>query len=814
MKLQTLRLKNFRQHADTEVAFPDAGITGIVGTNESGKSTLLEATTWALYGSKAVRGTKDGIRWNRAPARHVAEAELRFEVGGTRYRVERTESNAKVFLESEDTPVAEGTSAVDEYLPERIGMTLEEFSATYLCQQKDLPRLAAMGPTERQTFVRSVMGLDRIDEALKACRSKKNDLGREREGLAAGLGERAPLEKELEDAAGRAEFVLGQAQDLAGAAAEAGARVEETDARLARLEEAKRRRDELVRDRGAAARNAADVCADLESVRADLARAKEAAAKLERVEPKLAKLPALHERRDELRDARAAAGERKTLTSTIERLESEIDRVETQMVEAAEQKSAYTKGALEDARAEYERIREQLDNLRAERERARAQAEARLDAADAEVQSLDGQIEAISDAGMDGDCPMCARPLGGQLDDVLASLRTRQHSKVVARRDAGHAIQDLIEPSEDERRLQRDLAEVRDRGERLKEAKLAADAATRRRQDLDIRIRSTERELRGARERLAELPDVTGDADALAEVERRIHALEGLERSEAIPARALVAQGESLSRREAQLVERLETADRARDRAGAELRELDFDEAAHADAKAADEEAEAFRRQVREDLARAQAAQNAAVERRQRAETALAAYDERAGRLTELSEALRVHTAAADRLDTFRLEQASMIRPELEELVSGFMATLTDGRHDAATVTEDFDVVLQESGLDAPVVSGGTEDVAALAMRLAISQMIAERAGHPLSLLVLDEPFGSLDEVRRAAVLNLIRRLSGTFEQVLVISHVAETKDAVDAVVEVAYDEAEGCSRARVLGAAPASEPAAALAVA
>src|SRR2546426_7826719 len=38
-------------------------------------------------------------------------------------------------------------------------------------------------------------------------------------------------------------------------------------------------------------------------------------------------------------------------------------------------------------------------------------------------------------------------------------------------------------------------------------------------------------------------------------------------------------------------------------------------------------------------------------------------------------------------------------------------------------------------------------------LRLAISQMIAERAGQPLSLLVLDEIFGSLDESRRQHVL-------------------------------------------------------------
>ncbi len=63
---------------------------------------------------------------------------------------------------------------------------------------------------------------------------------------------------------------------------------------------------------------------------------------------------------------------------------------------------------------------------------------------------------------------------------------------------------------------------------------------------------------------------------------------------------------------------------------------------------------------------------------------------------------------------------------------------------------EDYMVTLLDGGEAKPVISGGEEDIANLALRLAISQMIADRAGQPLSLLVLDEIFGSLDEERRA----------------------------------------------------------------
>src|SRR5207253_11243771 len=71
MQLLRLRLVNFRKHADTELEF-GPGITGIIGPNGSGKTSILEAIAWALYGVQAVRGDKDSIRraGGRSPRRH------------------------------------------------------------------------------------------------------------------------------------------------------------------------------------------------------------------------------------------------------------------------------------------------------------------------------------------------------------------------------------------------------------------------------------------------------------------------------------------------------------------------------------------------------------------------------------------------------------------------------------------------------------------------------------------------------------------------------------------------------------------------
>ena len=140
------------------------------------------------------------------------------------------------------------------------------------------------------------------------------------------------------------------------------------------------------------------------------------------------------------------------------------------------------------------------------------------------------------------------------------------------------------------------------------------------------------------------------------------------------------------------------------------------------------------------------------------------------------------------------MELNAAMRPELSERASSFFADLTDGRYAELELDEDYRVLVIEDGQPQPVISGGEEDLANLVLRLAISQMVAERAGQPLSLLVLDEIFGSLDAHRRSNVVQLLRRLADRFPQVVLITHIESVKDGVDRVLRVALDEQRGAA--------------------
>src|SRR6185503_8060631 len=105
----------------------------------------------------------------------------------------------------------------------------------------------------------------------------------------------------------------------------------------------------------------------------------------------------------------------------------------------------------------------------------------------------------------------------------------------------------------------------------------------------------------------------------------------------------------------------------------------------------------------------------------------------------------RLHDELDRAFNEMRAQLNAELRPELSELATSFLRELLDSRTSEFELDEKYNIVIVEDGIAKPVLSGGEEDIANLVLRLAVSQMIAERSGQAFSLLILDEVFGSLD---------------------------------------------------------------------
>ena len=155
----------------------------------------------------------------------------------------------------------------------------------------------------------------------------------------------------------------------------------------------------------------------------------------------------------------------------------------------------------------------------------------------------------------------------------------------------------------------------------------------------------------------------------------------------------------------------------------------------------------------------------------------------------------RLHDELDRAYTDLRTDLNFQLRPELSELASAFLTELTDARYAELELDDSYNVIVLEDGIPKPVISGGEEDLANLVLRLAISQMIAERAGQSFSLLILDEVFGSLDEARRQNVVELLRAAAGPVRAGHPHHAHRAVREGLDRVINVRYDEERGTSR-------------------
>ncbi|MBD3168719.1 MAG: AAA family ATPase, partial [candidate division Zixibacteria bacterium] len=149
-------------------------------------------------------------------------------------------------------------------------------------------------------------------------------------------------------------------------------------------------------------------------------------------------------------------------------------------------------------------------------------------------------------------------------------------------------------------------------------------------------------------------------------------------------------------------------------------------------------------------------------------------------------------------LDKFREDLISRIKPELSVRATYYLDMLTNGKYNELEVAEGYNINISDNGdkFELDRFSGGEQDVANLCLRLAISELAADRRDTRFQFIVLDEIFGSLDFERREAVLNALGNLRRRFRQIFVITHLEDIKDRLENVIMV-EELPDGSSRAR-----------------
>ena len=805
MQLHRLRLVNFRQHEHTELEF-GPGITGIFGPNGAGKTTLLEAIAWAIYGAQAVRGDKDSIRRLGAKGRAGVEVDLEFRLGAHEYRVTRGLSTAA--LHQDGQLVANSLKAVTDKLERTLGMTHDEFFNTYFTGQKELAVMSALGKTERAAFLSRVLGYERLREAQERVRQVRNAMAAEVRGLETGLPDGAALAAERRTAEQRLAEALGAARRADAARTDAEEALGREEPRWDEWVTRRERTLSLDGERRMAQQAVVSARQEFQRLDKDLADALAAREQLRRLDAALAPVARLKREVAELERLQREAAARRAEEAQLAELGRAVGTLERRLTELGDVPDHLARA---DAAARGLQDRLDVAERAAEDERTawvrdRQYAETRRTELLKLYEELKEQRDQIVKLGPEGTCPTCKRPLGPEYAGVLALLDSQLDVITV---DGKYFRQRLEQLAQAPARLL-DAEAERDRV--LEESRRASARAGELRAQLEERERASA-ELAEARRRAGE-------------IERRLAARPGgydsarhdavrAELAKREPIALEAAALEERARRAERLVKEAEQAEHQLSAGERRVREVTdavraegFSDAEYLQAKDRFDRAVGATREAELAVVEARGELNRAEDDVREAKRREAERAQRERHIAQLKTRQRLHNELDRAFSDLRGELNARMRPEIAELASGFLADLTDGRYDELELTEDYTVTILEAGVPKPVISGGEEDVASLVLRLAISQMIAERAGQPLSLLVLDEIFGSLDDARRLHVVGLLRRLADRFPQVVLITHIEQVREGLDRVIRVDFDPARGTSVVRdetaTLGAADA----------
>ena len=836
-----LRLRNFMCYrAEQELDFTGIHLACLAGDNGHGKSTLLDAMTWALWGKARARRDDELITLGE----NEMWVEFEFGLGPQRYRIwrqrskrARGQSDLHFYVWND---AAKDWQILDEgNLNERqaqitrtLRMDYDTFTNSAFLLQGRADSFTVKTAGERKEILADILGLDRYDRyeerAKEEVRARKDQAERiqgEIGGIDRELSRRPVYEAQLETA--RANVQVAGLASRAAEAEQARARqavqsLEEQDRQLqdlrARLARDTRDLSEAHDQLGTAQARLTEYegvleqRAEIEAGWAALGRAREQDAEWN---ARLLQHTGLQE---QLNRVRLAIGQtRSGLEAEGRQLQSRQQELRRRIAYAEEQQAVLAE--VQKILARFTELQARRDALSVERQEAAERIGALVaqkDRAKAEGQVLRDKLVMLAEAET-ASCPLCGSPLdAGHRQEVLGGMES-ERDQLAAHYRAGQAeIKALSERraglDAEDAELARDL-KARDARQHqaakaeaaIAEGQAAADELARlQKQDAEIASRlaredyapAEHAELAQLRAQEAQIAyDSEAHRAAKAEAARwqpyelryqrqLLPALEGIDEARA----RVQSLAGAVARREAEVSADQERVARL-DQALGDLPGL----------RAALTQAERALGTAQVDERRARQEEGAAMQQLSVLRTLSERREQLGHELDQINDEISVFNQLREAFGKRGL-QAMIIEsaiPEVEIEANQLLGRMSQGRMSVRLETqrekvtggtaETLDIIISdELGARAyEMYSGGEAFRANLALRIAISKLLARRAGAQLQTLVIDEGFGTQDAQGRALLVEAISSIQHDFERVLVVTHIDELKDLFPARIDV-----------------------------
>ncbi|MGH2751902.1 MAG: AAA family ATPase [Actinomycetota bacterium] len=795
MRPLDLVLEGFRSHEHrTQISFRNRSLIAIVGPTGAGKSSILDAICYALYGkTPREQGRPQKLICSRG---EEARVKLTFAVDGRTYEVTRAvrrKGQAPHVLIDLDAGehLCSGVAAVSTRVEELLGLDFAAFCSSVLLAQGEFAKFLGATAGKRSEILKGVFRLEQIDALRAAAKGKLDGLDgdlREIEGerrgipedVAALIARATGLHEAASERATRLEKALPREEELQSVLRDAHARSERATKELARYDSASRRLPEQA-SFAELREQESSIGALLTEGRAALeAAGKRRGAALNA----LGSLEVKHGSERALAELRAKA-------DGLGRLAHEVDVLRERAKSTQEEVDGLRKAA-ESAEGAHSTARAALS--RAEVKRAEIEVAHRAHALRSELE-------------IGAPCPVCeqavtALPTGAVVASVTEAQTAARAAKEAEDRSAAFVADARGALTRSEARLAGLAERVEGAVERLTAARSEVGAAVGETDDPLAAIDAWLAMLSAARAEVEDARKVLEESQS--EVRRREALEDGFATARRAAAAQLIEVAAAVELDPPGIEDPVDAlADGAR-RALEEVTErLKTARSALEEASRAEADTEASLSSLRAELQLAEGATIAQAMARARADADVAAKEVadleakavRAAELDELEAKLRARRADFAQLYTdfgprgfisFLLEEKTRL---LMELGSERLRAMTD-RYRLAVDGAEMNVVDELDGekrRNVDTLSGGETFLASLALALALAELVT-RSGGRLQCFFLDEGFGSLDPESFDLAMTGIENIVTEDRLIGLVSHVPALALRVEDRIELEKD--------------------------
>ncbi|MBN1485822.1 MAG: SMC family ATPase [Chloroflexia bacterium] len=837
----SLRLRNFMCYRESlpPLEFGDLHVACLSGPNGAGKSALLDAITWALWGRARSRYDSDLI----SSGAQEMEVEFEFLLEGNHYRVFRRRDQAALGGRGKSqldlqvySPLGwrsmaeESIRATEQRIVQLLRMDYDTFINSAFLLQGRADEFTVKPPAERKRILGEILGLSYYETLEKRARERERAEDRIVQSLdvllqdmESQLARREQQEQSLESARQEVQALEEQSQEVQQALADLRSRIAGLEAAARQIEGLRQRQHALQQELSRLEERLSQERARIETTQGLLEHASEIEARYEQMlelrqhnqhlSQAAGKILALGERQRALEQTIAQARgkyqtEREILRHTLGQIEQHLQEQPALQGRLAEIRAKLA--LLQEKQAQCQQIQETVQERMGEARTLKAECQRLRD----EMEELRDKLDMLGDSTTH--CPLCQSPLDPQASE---HIRLTYQTEGQEKRDLYRSRQATIRQLEEEAGRLRDQQE--DLEQELQQVRiLERQLATLEKDERELAQLGQEQAQK--EKRCQELDDLldegayaTAERAALGEIQQEIaslyydpqehqevqHKLAHLQQAEQEHRQLQLAQ-EALAS-QTQRLQELEESEKRRQKEAhdlkSQLEELEGQVQELAALQERCQQQENTLRTVQESLARAHLALGAAQRELERLDEIEQSWQEKKEQHQEALENRGIYQELVNALGK-RGVQAMLIEtavPEIEQEANELLQRMTNGEMSVqlamqratqkGTVSETLDINISTPQGTRPyeMYSGGESFRINFALRIALSRLLANRAGASLQSLFIDEGFGTQDSQGRERLVEAIHTIQDEFAKILVITHIQELQELFPAHIEI-----------------------------